>query len=257
MTLQAAATTRRDLREEITCTDRDFLALEYVLEGQQECQPNVDRAIFNNRSKTPCARSIQRLVAAGFLKAERWNGLGANFLRGTNAGRAALVARGVDASRLFVPERPIATKDLVHHMWLNGVRLVLRERGFSDVTPCWALRRRLAAFHPPAIPDVLAFRVSSEEKTEGVLAVEVDMGSEPLKVLVPKLHLLRSVMSLWAAGAPSAILVLTVGPRRIQALAAAVPPATVVQALPKEHGRKRLSALAALLEAMAGTTAKK
>lgn len=243
---------RRDPREVLALTDRDYLALEYVMEGLQETQANVDRAVFGNSSKTPCGRAINRLKAAGFLKVERWNGIGANFLRGTNAARTALIERGVDADRLFVPDRPIAAKDLAHHMWINDVRLVLRTRGFADVTPCWALRRRLAAFKPPAIPDVLAFRQSGSE-TESVLAVEVDMGTEALKVLVPKLELLRGVLATWAAGAPAAILVLTVGPRRILAMEQAVAGTGVtIRPLPRGNGRARLDELSSLMNELAG-----
>lgn len=90
------------------------------------------------------------------------------------------------------------------------------------MTPCWALRRKLAELRPPAIPDVLAFTTDASGATAGVLAVEVDMGTEPLKLFLPKTDLLRPMIASWAGGTPAAVLVLTVGPRRILAMEAGI-----------------------------------
>lgn len=243
----------RDPREFTECTERDYAALECIMEGYEEEQKNVHRMVFRDcSSKTPASRCIGRLSAAGYILVERWNGVGMNLLRGTNRGRAALVERGVDPSSLFVPERPLATKDRPHHSMINIVRHVLKERGIADVTPCWALRRKLADVHPPAIPDVLAFRTDAAGATQGVLAVEVDMGTEPLKVFIPKMGLLREMLASWAGSAPAVVLVLTVGPRRILAMEAAIAAQprsvpVVVLPLPKETGRS-VDALAELLQ---------
>jgi hypothetical protein len=243
---------RRDPRDAADIPARDYIALQYIMEGYQEAQANVDAAVFGCSSKTPSSRCVQRLVNAGYIVVERWNGVGMNLLRGTNRGRTALTERGVDPSRLFVPERPVAAKDLPHHLWINDVRLVLRKRGIADVTPCWALRRKLAELRPPAIPDVLAFTTDAAGATAGVLAVEVDMGTEPLKLFLPKMDLLRSMIGSWASDAPAAVLVLTVGPRRILAMEAGLAdrpndvPAVVLP-LPKPSGRQRVAALASML----------
>lgn len=229
--------------------------LQYIMEGYQESQPNVDEALIPGTSKTPASRATKRLAAAGYIHLERWNGVGVNLLRGTSRGRDALVARGVDPSRLFIPERPVAAKDLRHHMWINDARLVLRQRGVADVTPCWMLRRKLAELRPPAIPDLLAFPTNAAGAATGVLAVKVDLGTESLKVFIPKLALLRDMLSAWATGLPAVVLVLTVGPRRIFALErllAEQPHAVgvVVLPLPKSTGRMAVRELGALIAAV-------
>jgi hypothetical protein len=244
--------TRRDPRDLVDLQARDYEVLQYIMEGYQETQSNVDEAIFPGTSKTPASRATRRLHAAGYVHVERWNGVGANFLRGTNHGRDALVARGVDASRLFVPQRPVAAKDLAHHLWINACRLALRKRGIADVAACWLLRRRLADIRPPAIPDLLAFPLASDGAAAGVLAVEVDMGTEPLKVFLPKLALLRDMIRGWANGKPACVLILTVGPRRILAMerriaeqAHRIP--AVILPLPTAEGRAEHRELDALM----------
>jgi hypothetical protein len=115
----------------------------------------------------------------------------------------------------------------------------------------------MAALHPPAIPDLLAFRTTAEGATAGVLAVEIDLGTEPLKnVFFPKLDLLREMLASQAAGQPAAVLVLTVGPRRILAMEAGIadrPHAVpiVVLPLPKATGRASVAELASLLRHVA------
>ena len=75
-----------------------------------------------------------------------------------------------------------------------------------DTTPCWGLRRRLAALRPAAIPDLLALRLGAEEATEAAIAIEVDLGGERLKnVFVPKLAVLRETLAGWASGQPAAV----------------------------------------------------
>jgi Replication-relaxation len=259
MSLPAASPlrARRDPRDELDKPDRDYAALQYIMEGYQETQPNVDEAIFPGSSKTPASRGVKRLAAAGYIQIERWNGVGVNLLRGTRRGRDALVARGVDPSRLFVPERPVAVKDLKHHMWINDCRLALRQRGIADVTPCWTLRRKLAELRPPAIPDLLAFPTDAGGAVSGILAVEVDLGTESLKVLIPKLTLLRDLLASWANVEPVVVLVLTVGPRRILAMEKAIADTShevgvVVLPLPKATGRAAVLELRALIAKVAG-----
>jgi hypothetical protein len=252
----AAVRVRRHPCDELDLPERDYEVLRYVMEGYQETQGNVDLALFPGHSKTPVSRSVNRLEAAGYLIKERWNRIGINMLRGTARGRARLIERGIDSSTLFVPEKPVAAKDLAHHMSINEMRLALRQQGLADVKPCWAARRMLAALEPPAIPDLLAFHVTADGSTAGVLAVEIDLGSEPLKnVFFPKLDLLREMLSTQAAGQPAAILVLTVGPRRIVAMEAGIADRPhhvpiVVMALPKATGRASVAELAGLLRSI-------
>ena len=242
----------RDPRDEIVLTDRDYEALQYIMEGYQETQSNVDEAIFTGNSKTPASRALKRLAAAGYIQVERWNGVGANLLRGTQPGSDALVKRGVDPTRLFVPERPVAAKDLKHHMWICDCRRVLRELGVADVTPCWMLRRKLADLRPGAIPDLLAFPVSETGESTGILAVEVDLGTEALKVFLPKLAVLRDMLLHWAGDRPAVVVVFTVGPRRILVMEKGIAEQShevgvVVLPLPRATGAAAARELHALL----------
>src|SRR5258708_1564583 len=129
----AAVRVRRHPRDELDNPERDYEVLRYVMEGYQETQGNVDIALFPGHSKTPVSRSVNRLVAAGYLIVERWNRIRIHMLRGPARGRARLIERGIDASTLFVPEKAVATKDLAHHTSINEMRLALRQQGLADV----------------------------------------------------------------------------------------------------------------------------
>jgi hypothetical protein len=235
---------------------RDYEALRYIAAWYEVAQYQLEDAIFAERSPTVASRSVRRLAAAGYVAVERWNHVGVNLLRATTRGRCALLARGVNEDAIFVPEKPVAMKDLAHHLWIVDAGLVLRRLSERmDVAPCWTLRRRLAALRPPVIPDLLAFRNGPTGATEAVLAIEVDLGGEGLKnVLVPKLVVLRNTLAEWASGQPAAVIVLTVGPRRIAALnaaLAALPHQVPVFVFPLPHitGKPGLTNLRASLAA--------
>jgi hypothetical protein len=239
-----------DPRSSSPLPERDYAALEYIGRWYQVAQYQLEDAVFSQRSPTVASRCVRRMVAAGYIAVERWNRIGVNLIRLTSRGRSALVVRGVATSTLFVPEKPVALKDLAHHLWIVDAGLMLsRLDSALELTPCWALRRRLAALRPAAIPDVLAIRVGEDGAPEGVLAVEVDLGGERLKnVLVPKLGVLQETLAGWCSGQPTAIVVLTVGARRIAALTAAVQvlPQTIpvlVYSLPRQSARPGLAEL--------------
>lgn len=241
---------RSDPRSSSPLPERDYAALEYIGRWYQVAQYQLEDSVFPQRSATVASRSVRRMVAAGYIAVERWNRIGVNLIRLTSRGRNVLVDRRVAASALFVPEKPVALKDLAHHLWIVDVGLMLsRLDPALELTPCWALRRRLAALRPAAIPDVLAIRVADDGAPEGVLALEVDLGGERLKnVLVPKLRVLQETLAGWSNGQPAAIVVLTVGPRRSAALTAAVESLDqtipiVVHSLPPQSGRPALTQL--------------
>jgi hypothetical protein len=249
-----AAMPPRDPRTTEALPERDFDALAFIASWYQVAQYQLEDAVFFERSPTVTSRCVRRLREAGFIAIERWNRVGLNLLRATTRGRAALLARGVADDDIFVPEKPVALKDLAHHLWIVDAGLMLRRLGVRvDATPCWALRRRLAALRAPAIPDLLAVRLAATGAPEAAVAIEVDLGGERLKnVFVPKLAILRDLMRSWAGEEAAAVIVLTVGPRRITALAAAIEaqPHTVPVAvfpLPPEPGRPGLAALRATL----------
>lgn len=244
----------RDPRAPVVLPDRDYDALGFIGAWYQVAQYQLEAAIFPGRSPTIASRCVRRLVRARYIEVERWNRVGLNLMRLTSRGRMALLDRGVEDDRIFVPERAVAVKDLAHHLWIVDAGQVLCALPIEiDAAPCWTLRRRLAAMRPPAIPDLLALRGDERGITNAVIAVEVDLGSERLKkVFVPKLGVLRDLVGSWAGTQAAAIIVLTVGPRRIAALTAAIEaqPHTVpvaAFALPAQPGRPGLAALRAIL----------
>lgn len=244
----------RDPRADTTLPERDYEALQFTAVWYQVAQYQLEDAIFPDRSPTIASRCVRRLRAAGYIAVERWNRVGLNLIRVTARGRSALVDRGVSDEAIFVPEKAVAVKDLAHHLWIVDAGLMLRGLQVRvDATPCWGLRRRLAALRPAAIPDLLALRLGVNDETEAVIAIEVDLGGERLKkVFVPKLAVLRDTLAGWASGQPAAVIVLTVGARRISALRAAIEaqvhhvPAFVF-ALPPQPGRPGLASLRATL----------
>lgn len=244
----------RDPRSAACLPARDYDALRYISAWYQVAQYQLEDALFVERSPTVVSRCVRRLAAAGYIAVERWNRVGVNLLRTTARGRTALLARGADDGAIFVPEKAVALKDLAHQLWIVDAGLALqRVSPGLDVAPCWSLRRKLAALKPAAIPDLLALRHSGSGETNAALAVEVDLGGERLRnVFVPKLALLRDTLHGWAGDRPAAIIILTVGPRRIAALNAAIsglphPVPVFVSPLPHAAGRAALSELRAML----------
>jgi hypothetical protein len=244
---------RRDPRCVVVLPERDYEALRFIGAWYQVAQYQLEDAVFAGRSPTVTSRCVRRLLTAGFIIVERWNRIGLNLIRLTTRGRTALLDRGIEDERVFVPEKAVAVKDLAHHLWIVDVGLILRGLPVAlDVGPCWLLRRRLAATRAAAIPDLLALRSDDDGATDAVIAVEIDLGGERLKnVFVPKLGVLRDLLASWAGQQTAAIIVLTVGPRRIAALTAALdaqphPVPVAVFPLPSQPGRPGLAALRAL-----------
>ena len=254
-TLASLVAPPRDPRVDTALPERDYAALRFAATWYQIAQYQLEDAVFPDRSPTVASRCVRRLRTAGYIAVERWNRVGLNLIRVTARGRTALVGRGVsDDEAIFVPEKPVAVKDLAHHLWIVDAGLVLRGlRTRLHATPCWAVRRRLAALRPAAIPDLLALRLGANDETEAAIAIEVDLGGERLKnVFVPKLAVLRDTLAGWASGQPAAVIVLSVGPRRIAALRTAVDAQphhvpVFVFALPTQPGRPGLASLRATL----------
>jgi hypothetical protein len=253
----AAVAPPRDPRAAVVLPERDYAALRYIGAWYEVAQYQLEDAIFPERSPTIASRCVRRLLEARFIVVERWNRVGLNLIRLTSRGRMALLERGCEDDSIFVPERAVALKDLAHHLWIVDAGLMLRALPVEmNVAPCWMLRRRLAATRPPAIPDLLALRSDASGTTDAVIAVEIDLGGERLKnVFVPKLGVLRDLVGSWAGQQAAAIIVLTVGPRRIAALNVAIEaqPHTVpiaVFALPSQTGRPGLAALRTMLRSV-------
>ncbi|HXI12108.1 MAG TPA: hypothetical protein VNM92_05625 [Thermoanaerobaculia bacterium] len=81
--------------------------------------------------------------------------------------------------------------------------------------------------------------------------MDVDLGTESLKVFIPKISPARH-LSAWAAGLPAVVLILTVAPRRISAMERLIAEEShsvgvIVLPLPKSNGRAAVRDLAAML----------
>lgn len=240
---------------------RDIAALAFIGEGYEVAQYQLHAAIFPNVSAVVVSHFVTRAVRNGWIAVERWNRVGINRLRLTTMGREVIVRAGGDAKSFFVPRRPVATKDVAHTMWINDVRVALYNctPPFDAVLPAWQLQRRLTP-PPAAIPDVLAIRKTSDERSSLVFSCEVDLGGERLaRTFFPKLEMLHMLMSEWSGGGNSKILVLTQGSQRVMAInqfAKAKDLYLVAVPLPLTSGPDGVKAMTSILGLMLGRSIK-
>jgi hypothetical protein len=249
-----------DPRAAIVLPRRDSEGLRFIGEGYEVAQYQLHEAVFRGLSPTVVSRFVRRWKEKGFLASGRLHGFGMNRLRLTAHGRTALVSLGIATDeQLFVPRRPVALKDLAHTLWVNDGRIVLR-RLFprAVVLPAWALGR--LEERPPVVPDILALARPNRAKNGLSIAVEVDLGSEPLtRVFLPKLAVLRSFLQ-GAVDTRSAVVILTNGPGRRLTLKKALRAAkettpVAVELLPNSSGREGLIALERLFSPLVDANA--
>jgi hypothetical protein len=240
-----------DPRQAKRLSARDVRALTFIGEGFEVAQYQLHAAIFPEVSAVMVSHFVKRSLTSGLIAVERWNQVGINRLRLTEAGRRALTAWGVDLVSLFAPRRPVATKDVAHTLWINDLRVAFMksESPFDSILPAWQLQRRLSP-PPAAIPDVLAIRQPDSNQAGLVCACEVDLGGERLtNVFLPKLVKLINLVRDWSGDSPSAVIVFTRGAqraksiRRLLASSAQDNVETLVQELPNSAGGNALSAL--------------
>jgi hypothetical protein len=174
-------------------------------------------------SETVAKRSVDRLLAAGYLGAERVSKTGYQVLWCTARGRDHVVEQGASAADLFPARGPAAAKDFRHTERIIDVAITFLERGWREdaMLPAWTLQRSLGA-RVRAIPDLLVLRRGVESSVPVAISVEVDLGSEALTVFVPKLQMLAAWLAGYRAASSCAVLVLTTTPRRRDALRARV-----------------------------------
>jgi len=230
-------------------SERDIAALTFIGEGYEVAQYQLHAAIFPNVSAVVVSHFATRAVRNGWIAVERWNRVGINRLRLTSAGRGVVVGAGGDPVALFVPKKPVATKDVAHTLWINDVRVALgtiSER-FDAVLPAWQLQRRIV---PPliAIPDLLAVRSCG---TPFVFACEIDLGGERLRnVFLPKLKALHDLVASWSEGGHGVISVLTSTEQRAASIARIAGSDQVrftTGTLPNRSGAEGVNILAALV----------
>lgn len=245
-----------DPRVEPDLPKRDLEALAFIGRGWEVAQYQLREAVFPGLSEVVASRRVRRWAALKLVRVERWMGMGMNLLRLTPAGRDRVVEAGVAKEReLFTPDRSVALKDLRHLLYVNDVR-TLTLRGIpmpADlVRAAWALQRELQP-PPPAIPDLLLVGRRTERRPGRQLAVEIDLGGERLvATFLPKLRLLAEVLTGWADGGTTGVLILTRGSRRavairtgIEDLGLDVP--VLVEELPSASGAEALMCLEKVL----------
>ena len=195
---------------------RDLESLAAVARFRMLKRVQLHRWKFAGLSDTVVRRAIERLVERGWLGSERLHKNGTQVLWCTAAGRDALVeegvARGVDR---FPARAPVPVKDMAHTSAIVDAAIRLTELGRAGdrMIPAWGLQRLLGG-RVEVIPDLLCLTHANDTHRGSILAVEVDLGGEPIaSVLVPKTAKLASFLQPYA-GSPTAILLLTVGDRR-------------------------------------------
>jgi hypothetical protein len=184
---------------------------------------------FESVSETVVRRFIDRMVERGYLGHERINRNGVQVVWLTQAGADLLVDQaGVSRADLFPARASVAAKDFAHTTAIGDVALAVAMRGFrSDVMlPAWALQRAQAG-RAEVFPDLLCLARPLDGDPGAALAVEVDLGGEPIgSVLVPKTEKLADFLGPYA-GSTVAILLLTVGRRRRAAIEQALEKARI------------------------------
>ena len=229
---------------------RDLAALALI--GKWKCiaRYHLKAWIFSEVSDTMASRFVERMTDRGYLGAKRLNGIGTQLLWLTPAGRDFLCEYGTHAEMLFPARSAVSLKDLDHTLAIVSAGFALTQRfpAADAILPAWAVQRAFGG-RIDAIPDVLL--VSRADQV--LLAVEIDVGGEPLNALATKLaEVADRLLAKWSANARAGIIVLTSGERRamniIAAVADSIPPVIAVAAdvLPQLDGPGSLGAFSAV-----------
>jgi hypothetical protein len=247
----------RDPRSEAPLLPRDAQALAFIGRGKEVAQYQLRAAVFPGRTEVVASRRVRRWTEQGLIVSDRLHGFGMNRLRLTEKGRDAVVAaKAATEEELFVPAKPIALKDLAHHLWINDLRVVAGEGlpfPCDRIVPAWLLERTVTP-RPKAIPDLLLVQRPKGGSRGRMFALEVDMGGERLvATLLPKLKLLADILTSWAErDVRPGVLVLTRGPKRLASLRASLADADLAfpvaaDLLPSTAGGEALGCLRQLL----------
>lgn len=206
---------------------RDVEALTLVGRFRMLTRQQLKAWCFPLVSETMVTRFFDRATEHGYLGVERLHGNGIQVCWLTKKGRDFLVDGGhAAATNLFPASAPVPAKDFAHTVEVvNAARAMHGRRPAPDeLLPAWMLQR-LFAGKLPVWPDLLCLWRPLDDPGSA-LAVEVDLGGEPVKtVLVPKTLELIGFLEQWTTGAPAAILLLTATVRRRDSLRAALAPA--------------------------------
>jgi hypothetical protein len=203
---------------------RDFDVLRAVGRFRMLTRPQVKRWLFPEVTEPVVTRFMNRAEKGGYLGVERLHGNGMQVLWLTRRGRDLLVARGTPGADLFPATGHVAAKDFEHTAMIGeaAVWLATRNPAPDELLPAWTLQRFFAG-RMAVIPDLLAAWRGDGHGDAG-LAVEVDLGTEPLAtVLLPKLITLARTLRDWLPESLLTILVLVPTARRRDALTGMLP----------------------------------
>jgi hypothetical protein len=199
---------------------RDLESLAAVGRFRMLKRVQLHRWKFAGLSDTVVRRAIDRLVERGWLGSERLHKNGTQVLWCTSGGRDALVEEGIArAEELFSARGPVPVKEMAHTSAIVDVAIRLTELGRAGdrMIPAWGLQRLLGG-RIEVIPDLLCLTHATDTNRGAILTAEVDLGGEPIaSVLVPKTAKLASFLQPYT-GSTTAMLLLTVGSRRRQAV---------------------------------------
>lgn len=202
----------------------------YVLAGRFRMltRQQLKGWLFADVTEAMVTRFFDRSTERGYLGVERLQGNGIQVCWLTKKGRDFLVDGGyAAASDLFPASGPVPAKDFEHTVEIVNAALAMRGRvpAPDELLPAWTVQR-LFAGKLTVWPDLLCLWKPREDDGGSALAIEVDLGGEPVKtVLVPKTLELIGFLTGWTAGAPAAILLLTATARRRDSLREALSPA--------------------------------
>lgn len=195
----------------------------YVLAGRFRMltRQQLKAWLFSDVSETMVTRFFDRSTERGYLGVERLHGNGMQVCWLTKKGRDFLVDGGhAAASDLFPASGPVPAKDFAHTVEIVNAALAMRGRTPppDELLPAWSVQR-LFAGKLAVWPDLLCLWKPREDDSGAALAIEVDLGGEPVKtVLVPKTLELIAFLGQWVGDAPAAILLLTATARRRDSL---------------------------------------
>jgi hypothetical protein len=161
---------------------RDFESLAVVGRFRMLKRSQLRRWKFHGLSDTVVRRFIARMVERGWLGTERLNKNGVQVVWCTGTGRDVLIAYGiVQPEELFPARGPVPVKDMAHTAAIvdAAIRLVELGRAGDRMLPAWTLQRLLGG-RVEVVPDLLCLTASTDAHAGAVLAVEVDLASEPV-----------------------------------------------------------------------------
>jgi hypothetical protein len=201
----------------------------YILAGRFRMltRQQLKSWLFADVTEAMVTRFFDRSTERGYLGVERLQGNGMQVCWLTKKGRDFLVDGGHGvAADLFPVSGPVPAKDFEHTVEIVNAALAMRRQAPTpdELLPAWAVQR-LFAGKLTVWPDLLCLWRPSTGDPGSALAIEVDLGGEPVKtVLVPKTLELIAFLGTWTGGAPAAILLLTATARRRDSLRDALAP---------------------------------